>query len=185
MVRGSRKGTSRPAALDVDYLQDLRQVIGRPKLLAQLSGLEWQDAGGSPRGFKCRLPLVFAGEELQPEGLYVDIYWKPTSVPGGADKLSMGLFYRGRRIVAIDENGISDHRNDVGVGRPFFGQVVPFPHLHMLCAESVDGYAEPLNRVPLADLWTLFLDKANIVNAPPLAMPTLPPEQPDLPLVSP
>lgn len=81
----------------------------------------------------------------------------------------------GARLLALDENGPSEHVNTVGKGMPHYGKNADHPHVHVPVPEGSSGYAEPIDRTDIQALWRIFLERANISGAPPF---TLPPRQP-------
>jgi len=142
-------------------------------------GKEWSGGGSlkwivkGPEGFpdhhKCRANISING--VIQEGYFVDIFHKKSTIDGIPDKVSIALIVNSARILALDENGPSQHANTVGKGHPFYQQIADHPHLHVPTAESSAGYAEPLKRTSIEDLWQVFLDRANINNAPPFNFP--------------
>lgn len=152
-----------------ELLSDLRRARDTPKVWSSEEALRWIDAGGRPRGFKFREGLSVNGVQLA--SLYAEGYWKPSLKAGVPDKLSLSLFFRGFRILGIDENGPSTHVNVCGRGRPHYGIRVDHPQLHSVSDDQVYGYAEPMTRVTLSDYWQEFLTKSNILGAPPFSLP--------------
>jgi hypothetical protein len=108
----------------------------------------------------------------QPAGLFVQCYFKPSSIHGSPDKLSLSLICKHRRVFAIDENGPSGHFNHVGKGRPYFEKRVGHPQLHTVSDDSIEGYAEPLTSMSAQQYWDYFVHGAGITGAPPLKLPT-------------
>jgi hypothetical protein len=109
------------------------------------------------------------------EGYFVDLFHKHSDFAGVPDKVSMTLVASGARVLALDENGPSEHVNTVGKGLPFYLQKANHPHLHVPVPESSSEYAEPIEREGIEGLWRIFLSRANIEGAPPF---TLPPRKP-------
>lgn len=165
-----------PPPPDPDLVDELRGVLLLPKRWISLGEIPWVDAGGRPKGYKFREHLALDGG-LQPATLYMDGYYKESTIEGSNDKLSLCLFYKNKRILGIDDDGPSRHRNEVGVGRPYFQQTINHPHIHTISDDSFDGYAEPIQPGSQADFWALFLAQAAISGAPPFG---LPPEQREL-----
>lgn len=109
--------------------------------------------------------------EINPATLFVQMYFKYSSIPAVPHKLSVTLCYRNHRILAIDDNGPSRHFNAVGVGRPFFQRYVDHPQLHTLSDDAIDGYAAPIAAAEPDAHWLDFCLRANIVGAPPFRYP--------------
>lgn len=101
-------------APDPHLIEELRGVVLLNKSWVSGGEIAWVDAGGKPKGYKFREHLALAGG-LQPATLFVEGYYKPSDIPGGRDKLSFCLFYKNKRILGIDDDGVSRHRNSVGV----------------------------------------------------------------------
>lgn len=110
-------------------------------------------------------------EGASSEEVFIEGRYAASRVAGARDKLSLNLICRGARILAIDDGTGAGHLNKVGKGLPFFMKCVGFPHLHVLTTETVEGYAEPLDEVPPDELWVLFVNRANIIGAPPFSLP--------------
>lgn len=159
------------AAPDPALLVEIRRVITLPKAWVASHEMPWVDAGGRPRGFKCRERLALP-DGSQPAQLYVDCYFKPSGIQGCPDKLSLGLFFNRYRVLAVDENGPSGHVNVVGYGRPYFRKRVGHPQLHTVSDDAIYGYAEPIEPMPLEQYWDYFVSEAGITGAPPFRLPT-------------
>lgn len=157
---------------DPTVLSAIRTMIATPKSWVASGEIAWVDAGGRPPGFTVRERLALP-DGSQPAGLFVACYFKPSIIPGCADKVSMGLHVNHHRVFAIDVDGPGGHFNNVGVGRPHFGQRVGFPHLHTVSDDGIQGYAEPLAPMSLDGNWDHFLSGAGIIGAPPFQLPTL------------
>ncbi len=154
---------------DPETVRELRDMLAAPKAWVAAGEITWVDAGGRPKGYKFRAALSVGGHT--PDTLYVDAYYKQSSIEGVPDKLSLSLFYRNERILGLDENGASHHRNDVGVGREYFLKRVDHPHLHTISDDAICGYAEPLERADFTAHWDTFLAHAGIDNAPAFRLP--------------
>jgi hypothetical protein len=154
---------------------DAISAIAVPKGWAGASRILWKIQGGNgfPESYKCRAPLSVNG--VVQEGYFVDLFYKFSALHGVPDKVSMTLVTNGARVLALDENGPSDHVNTVGKGHEFYGKNADHPHLHVPVPESSSGYAEPIDRIEIGALWKIFLERANIEGAPPF---TLPPRKP-------
>lgn len=151
---------------------EIRRIIALPKSWVASNEMPWVDAGGRPRGFKLRERLALP-DRSQPAGLFVACYYKPSSIQGSPDKLSLSLFCNHLRVFAVDENGPSSHRNDVGIGRPYFGRRVGHPQVHTVSDEAIEGYAEPIERMSFDGYWRYFVANAGIAGAPPFRLPTM------------
>ena len=123
---------------DPTLMAEIRQMIRRPKTWVASGEMSWVNAGGRPPGFTFRERLQ-TPDGAQPANLYVECYFKPATVHGFPDKLSLGLYFHGFRILAIDENGPGGHLNIVGLGRPHYGERVGFPHVHSVSDDSIYG----------------------------------------------
>ncbi|MGH8118405.1 MAG: hypothetical protein ACREPJ_14085 [Rhodanobacteraceae bacterium] len=134
--------------------------------------MTWVDAGGRPRGFKFRERLALP-DGSQPASLFVECYFKPSSIQGSPDKLSLSLICNHHRVFAVDENGPFNHRNEIGVGRPYFGKLVGHPQVHTVSDDGIEGYAEPLERTSFEGYWHYFIAGAGITGAPPFRLPML------------
>jgi len=110
------------------------------------------------------------------EGYFIDLYHKFSGLAAVPDKVSMTLVANGARVLALDENGPSEHVNTVGKDHPFYGQNADHPHLHTPVPESSSEYAEPIRRVDIEGLWRVFLERANIEAAPPFNLPPRKPQ---------
>lgn len=167
---------ARNAPPDQGQVLQLTGMVQLPKGWISVGAIPWVDAGGRPKGWKFREHLALDGG-IQPATLFLEGYFKPASVPGAEDKLSLSLFYKNIRILGIDADGISCHRNSVGAGRPFYQQLVGHPHLHSISDDALYGYAEPIPVNDPAGYWTQFLELASVVGAPQF---NLPPAQQEL-----
>jgi len=161
---------ARSAAPLQEQVREFREIIALPKRWLSTGELPWVDTGGKPKGFTFREHLALEGG-LQPATLFVDGYFKPSTVEGARDKLSLCLFYKNSRILGIDDDGPSRHRNVVGQGRRFYQQTVNHPHLHTVSDDSIDGYAEPLPESSFDMFWSQFLDMASIDGGPKFSLP--------------
>lgn len=157
---------------DPTLVAELRRVVSLQKAWVASAEMTWVDAGGRPRGFRSRDRLALP-DGSQPASLFVQCYFKPSGVQGCPDKLSISLFFKHHRVLAVDENGPSGHLNVVGQGRPYFGKRVGHPQLHTISDDAIDGYAEPLESMSLERYWDYFVSKAGITGAPPFRLPTL------------
>lgn len=145
--------------------------IAVPKKWAGGKSIKWRSQGqnGFPHSHKSRITLSVNG--VIQEGYFVDLYHKLSMLDGVPDKVSFALIVNNARVMALDENGPSDHMNTVGRGLPHYQTMPDHPHLHIPVEESTSGYAEPLRRVLIEELWRLFLKRANISSAPPFNFP--------------
>ncbi len=124
-----------------------------------------------PHTYKHR-SILQVGDRME-EGLFVQLEYKGGTVGDIPERLYFGLHVGGARTLAIDEDGVTGHTNTVGLGRPFYKQRIGHPHIHLPVQEASYGYAEPLERQPVDVLWNQFLQRANIVGAPPLNLPDM------------
>jgi len=157
---------------DPALLAEIRRMIRLPKAWVASREIPWVDAGGRPRGFKCRERLALP-DGSQPAHLFVDCYFKPSGIQGCPDKLSLSLCFNHYRVLAVDENGPSGHINVVGSGRPYFGKRVGHPQLHTVSDDAIYGYAEPLESMSLERYWEYFVSEAGVTGAPLFRLPTL------------
>lgn len=157
---------------DPTVMAEIKRMIALPKAWVASGEMAWVDAGGRPRGFKFRERLALP-DRSQPTSLFVECYFKPSSIQGCPDKLSLSLFFHHHRVFAVDENGPSGHVNSVGVGRPYFGKRVGHPQVHTVSDDCIYGYAEPLESMPLEHFWDYFVSEAGITGAPPFQLPTM------------
>lgn len=155
---------------------DALSAIAVPKAWEGANRILWKGQGGKgfPESHKCRVPLSIHG--VVQEGYFIDLYHKRSSLAAVPDKVSMTLVANGARVLALDENGPSEHINTVGKGHPFYGQSADHPHLHTPVPESSSEYAEPIGRVDIQGLWRIFLERANIEGAPPFNLPPRKPQ---------
>ena len=153
-------------------LAEAREAIQRPKDWVLRGEIPWLQAGNLMPGYTARCPLAYASSpEVQVEGLFVDVYYKDSTVPGCPPKLSVVLMFGGQRVLAIDDNGPSRHYNHVGDGLPFFKQVVDHPHRHIIVPDAFQGYAEPLPQMGTISLWECFMGEARIKQFPRFRFP--------------
>ena len=149
-----------------------------------ITGVQWEkqwEAGESiewvmtsvkqwPSAYKFKTALRVGS--IRPEGLFLQIDFKASLLEGVPDKIYMTLLVNNARVFGVDENGASNHVNKVGRDRPYFMQKISHPHIHLPTPDSSYGYSEPLDRLPVAELWRVFLERANIYGAPALNLPT-------------
>jgi hypothetical protein len=159
-------------APDATVLADTRAMIATPKAWVASGEITWVEAGDSPPGFNARERLALP-DGTQPAGLFVKCYFKPSIIPGCADKISIGLHVNHQRVFAIDENGPGGHLNEVGIGRPYYGQRVGFPHLHTVSDDAIYGYAEPIKQVSMEEYWDYFVRGAGVQGAPQFRLPIM------------
>ncbi len=133
--------------------------------------IQWAEHGGKgmPDHYKCRSPLEVNG--VIQEALFIDLYFKRSILTGVPDKLCFSLMFNHARVMGLDENGPTRHRNSVGTGLAHYMQIVDHPHWHIPVPDGTPGYAEPLSRQPIAELWRIFCLRANINDAPVLTLP--------------
>lgn len=133
--------------------------------------MRWVEHGGkgTPDHYKCRSPLEING--VIQEGLFVDLYFKNSLLAGVPDKLYFSLMFNHARVMGLDENGPTRHLNKAGKGLAHHMQVIDHPHWHVPAPDSTPGYAEPIDRQPIDELWRMFCARANIKGAPGLSLP--------------
>lgn len=133
--------------------------------------MQWAAHGGKgvPDHYKCRSPLEING--VIQEGLFVDLFFKKSLLGGVPDKLYFSLMFNHARVMGLDENGPTRHLNSSGKGLAHHMQVIDHPHWHIPAPDCTPGYAEPVERQPIAELWRMFCARANINNAPGLSLP--------------
>ena len=161
-----------PGAPSPALIAEARDLLSKPKYWLGGRALSWKATEGRQAGFELRRAALGLTPTVSHASLFVDAYYKPTTVEGSSDKCYFNLIIRGCRAIAVHENGVRNHKNLVGQGRPLFRQRVPHPHLHTPSDDGF-GYAEPIDRKPLSDLWQFFLRESNIVGAPPFSAPPL------------
>lgn len=161
---------SRPSA---EELRKIRLAVREPKIWVAGDEIGWVlNGAGPPPGYKFRAPLSFkASPGVQSAELFISGYYKESSIPGVAPKLSFGLFYQGYRVLGIDDGPPSSHFNKVGEGLPYYQMQVGHPQLHLVADDAVYGYAEPLENGSPQSFWELFLTHSSISNAPEFKLP--------------
>lgn len=152
-----------------------REIIDKPKFWLPSAGFPWAQTTVKkfPSAYKLRagLEVEAGGGRVEPEGLFVDCYYKKSLIHGVPDTLSLTLLVQNARVFGLDENGPSSHINRIGAGMPYYQQQVSHPHIHIPVDEACYGYAEPIPAQSIEELWTLFLKQANIHEAPDIVLP--------------
>ena len=150
------------------------EMIAAPKVWESPSTFAtgWRKplSGKIPSQFSLRGIFLIDGEQI--EGCKIDVSYKRS--PNGLTKdiVSFSLVIDNTRILGIDDKAIGSHPNRVGAGYPHYGESIIHPHLHFPVPEASYGYAEPLDpTMTYQDMWTLFLAKANVSQAPPFEKP--------------
>ena len=156
---------------DASLVAEIRRVIAVPKAWVASGEMTWVDAGSRPRGFTFRERLALP-DGSQPASLFVECYFKPSSVQGCADKLSLSLIVHHHRVFGLDEDGPSNHLNSVGIGRPYFGKRIGHPQVHTISDDCIVGYAEPIEPMSFEGYWDHFVAKTRITGAPSFKLPT-------------
>lgn len=147
-------------------------AIAEPKIWVSARAMAWESNGNQLPGYKLRAPLAFAQHpSIQIEGLFVDAYYKDSTIPGVPPKLSIVLMHRNTRVLAIDTNGPSTHFNSVGIGLPYHMQRIDHPHLHLVARDALEGYAEPLAVDSSAGHWNDLMRRASITGYPDFRAP--------------
>jgi len=153
---------------------DAMLAIETPKFWPRGVVFDWKSPSAkrfpAPYSFRTALALNEAQTTFA-EDWFVDLYFKKSRVPGVRDTLSITLVVNKSRVIAVDDNGSGSHLNKVGAGLSHYRRAIDFPHLHIPVPESSYGYAEPLSATTVQALWGLFLLKANISEAPRIALP--------------
>ena len=157
----------------ITYEQAL-QIIAKDKTWGGTRPMAWpatqsRAKNNWPKPHQMRNSLL--SDEASIEGCFVDCYYKRSPNAGIPDKVSFSLVSHDQRILGIDDGPPSIHRNKVGVGLPFYGKAVGHPHLHAPTHDAVNGYATPIDRATIAELWTRFLAESNISLAPDFESP--------------
>ena len=122
-----------------------------------------------PAAYSFRGGLLVDG--VQPEGLFVELYYKSSPIPGVPASIKLGLLVQNCLVMALHENGVSRHQNHVGAGLPHYRKTIGHPHFHIPVEGASYGYCEPVERLPVEELWYYFLGRANIIGAPKLNLP--------------
>lgn len=157
------------------------QAIAEPKQWVghQPMGRLWRQVMGGrmPSWFELNVALEVSGVvrkgwrmrasyRRSPQGLHPDMF-------------SAGLFIDNARVLAFDSGKPSRHKNQVGIGEPYYRQRVDHPHWHCPVADASHGYVEPLDPdLSQASLWRMLLAHATIEGTPDFQPP--PWEQGDL-----
>lgn len=79
------------------------------------------------------------------------------------ESFSCALFIGGLRIAALDTNPAQKHTNKVGVGRPYYGQIITSAtHRHLWVGEY--GYVEPVDPalLDIVQLLQVFADECRL-----------------------
>lgn len=169
-------------AADPERLAAIQGLIRTKKLWVGSSPLSllWKKGNKKrlPKPWSFRTALEADGATI--EGAFVEVWYQPSRIVGARPSLQMAFLVDAVRATAVDDNGpASSHINKVGVGLPFYQQTVGVPHLHFSVPDALKGYAEPLPQMVPEELWTTFLERANISGAPPFE---LPPGQLEMPI---
>ncbi|MGQ7286042.1 hypothetical protein ACUN7Z_00655 [Vreelandella venusta] len=129
------------------------------------AGWRKPSSGKIPSQFSLRAIFLIDGDQL--EGCKIDVSYKRSPNGLSKDAVSFSLLIDNSRVLGVDDKGVGGHPNDIGKGLPHFGEYIAHPHLHLPVPEASYGYAIPLDpSMTCQELWTLFLEKANVVNAP-------------------
>src|SRR5690606_1076548 len=90
-----------------------------------------------PKPHTFRTALAIDEQRTQfSESCFVELYYKNSHIPGVPPTLSITLVIDKARTIAIDDNGRGTHTNKIGLGRPYYGQKIGFPHIHIPLPES-------------------------------------------------
>lgn len=105
------------------------KMIATPKYWLQNAGLSWVQTTAKkfPSAYKFRagLEVETGGGRIEPEGLFIDCYFKKSIINGVPDTLSISLLAKNARVFGIDENGPSGHLSSVGFGHPYYRKKSP------------------------------------------------------------
>ena len=154
--------------------EEARRAIETLKVWPRNTQFVWKKPATKklPAPYSFRTSLALDTEQSRfAESWFIELYYKKSILPGVRDTLSITFIVNKARIVAVDDNGPSSHMNKVGVGLPFYQQVIGHPHLHIPVTDASYGYAKPLSSTTTQALWELFLTEANITGAPRLELP--------------
>lgn len=157
----------------LDYAYAM-QAIAQSKQWSshQPMGDLWKPVGGGrvPTLFEVNVALEADG--VVRKGWRVKVSYQRSPRGFHPDNFSASLLIDNARILAFDSGKPSRHRNKVGIGEPFYQQRIDHPHWHRPVPDASEGYAEPLDPcLTQAELWRLFLERANIERAPDFQMP--------------
>jgi hypothetical protein len=97
------------------------------------------------------------------ENVYVSAQWRPALGHRPA-VFNLNLLLDTERVYAIDIQPLDMHKNNVGVGRPYYKKHISGIHEHTWSNDGY-GYAEPISSIDTNNqrgFWELFLNKANI-----------------------
>ncbi|MDR9468601.1 hypothetical protein [Marinospirillum sp.] len=159
-----------PKIKEVTY-DEAQLVISEFKAWAAGTQINWAQKSDRyfPKSYSSKNPLMIDG--LLPEGLVLELYFKPSILTGVQDTFSASLLFQGVRILGLDAGQPAHHLNLVGENEEMYLREVNPPHLHRCVPDAMTGYAEPLPDASIEDLWEDFLLHANIMDAPELNLP--------------
>jgi len=151
----------------------IQNLIAAPKVWTATSDMRdlWTQANQRkfPKPFFFKVAPELNGMTV--EGIFIEARYKQSHVPGNRDSLNFSLVIDGTRALGLDDNGPSKHFNTVGAGLPFYRQTADHPHFNFSVSDSLTGYAEPIAEAPQEALWSAFLSRANILQAPTFMLP--------------
>lgn len=152
----------------IDYAYAL-QAIAQPKEWTRSLVMQklWLPVAGGriPSLFGFSVALEVQG--MARRGWQVRASYQRSTRGFHPDNFGASLFIDNARVLAFDSGKPSRHRNKVGVGERYYQQKVDHPHWHRPVPEASHGYTEPLDpALTQAQLWRLFLERANIQGAP-------------------
>jgi hypothetical protein len=143
-------------------LVEVQEVLGRPKRIVH--DMTWRGKNNKVPidWMEARMLVQYADEVEIPEQLSVVCQWKKQSLRK-AEVWTFVLLYRSERIYALDIQPDSAHKNNVGIGRDFYKQLIHGAHEHTYSADG-EGYAEPisLHTGDPASYWAHFLKQTGI-----------------------
>jgi hypothetical protein len=150
------------------------EMIAAPKVwdspVSFATGWRKPSTGKIPSQFSLR--AIFLVEDEQLEGCKIDVSYKRSPNGLTKDVVSFSLLIDNARVLGIDDKAVNGHTNSIGRGYTHFGEFIAHPHIHLPVPEASYGYAEPLDpTMTYQDMWTLFLQRANVSQAPPFEKP--------------
>lgn len=146
---------------------EVNAVIARPKIL--VATMAWvKKLNREQTSWREFLSAVqFMDDQTEaPEQLLVRCSWRP-KVGVMPESWTFALWLQGERVYATDFQPMVNHRNKVGVGRPYYNKVVRGMHEHTWSGEGY-GYVEPLSLAavpPGVEAWKMFTQRAGIVGS--------------------
>jgi len=161
-----------PKMKEVTY-DEAQLIISEFKTWGTGTAINWSQKNNRhfPKSYSSKNLLMIDG--IFPEGLHLELYFKPSILTDLPHTFSASLLFRGIRILGMDAGQPNSHINLLGGEEETYLKEVDHPHLHRCIPESLTGYAEPLPNASIEDLWEDFLLHASIFEAPELNLPDL------------